>query len=148
MCGRGPQARDGGRRIGSGRMTWVEVFTAFVVSHLVGDYLLQTNWQALHKRGGLARGAGEARRALFTHVGVYTLAFVLVLVVSDLSVELLWVVPAITVPHLVQDDGRLLHAYMKRVKRLDPQENLAVTIAVDQTFHLLALLIVALLIGS
>jgi hypothetical protein len=129
-------------------MTWVEIFTTFVVSHLVGDYLLQTDWQALHKRGGLARGAGDARRALFTHVGTYTLAFVPALVVSDLSVELVWVVPAIAVPHLIQDDGRLLHAYMKRVKHLDPTGNLSVSIAVDQTFHLLALLVVALAIGS
>jgi hypothetical protein len=129
-------------------MTWVEIFTTFVVSHLVGDYLLQTDWQALHKRGGLARGAGEARRALFTHVGTYTLAFVPALVVSDLSVELVWVVPAIAIPHLIQDDGRLLHAYMKRVKHLDPTGNLSVSIAVDQTFHLLALMAVALAIGS
>jgi hypothetical protein len=129
-------------------MTWVEVFTAFVVSHLVGDYLLQTNWQACHKRGGLARGAREARRALCTHVGFYTLAFVPALVASDLGLELLWVIPAIALPHLIQDDGRLLAAYMKRVKRLDPKENLSVSIAVDQTFHLLALLVVALLVGS
>jgi hypothetical protein len=129
-------------------VTWVEIFTVFVVSHLVGDYLLQTDWQALHKRGGLARGAGEARRALFTHVGTYTLAFVPALVWCDLSVELVWVVPAIAIPHLIQDDGRLLHAYMKRVKHLDPTGNLSVSIAVDQTFHLLALLTVALAIGS
>jgi hypothetical protein len=130
-------------------MSWVEVFIAFVVSHLVGDYLLQTDWQALHKRGGLARRAPrDARRALFTHVSIYTLCFAPALVVGDWSLELLWVVPAIFLPHLIQDDGRLLHAYMKRVKRLDPKENLAVSIAVDQTFHLLALLAVALVIGS
>jgi hypothetical protein len=130
-------------------MTWVEVFIAFVVSHLVGDYLLQTDWQARNKRSGLARRApANARRALFTHVSTYTLAFVPVLVVSELGLELLWVVPAIFFPHLIQDDGRLLHAYMKRVKRLDPKENLAVSIAVDQTFHLLALVLLALLIGS
>jgi hypothetical protein len=130
-------------------MTWVEVFTAFVVSHLVGDYLLQTDWQARYKRGGLARGAGaDARRALFTHVSVYTLCFIPALIVADLGVELLWVIPAIFLPHLIQDDGRLLHTYMKRVKHLDPQENLSVSIAVDQTFHLLALLVLALLIGS
>jgi hypothetical protein len=70
------------------------------------------------------------------------------LVASDLSVELVWVVPAIAIPHLIQDDGRLLHAYMKRVKHLDPTGNLSVSIAVDQTFHLLALLVVALAIGS
>ena len=38
-------------------MPWVEVFAVFFVSHQVGDYLLQTDWQAMHKRGGLwARG--------------------------------------------------------------------------------------------
>ena len=31
-------------------MNWVSVFARFVVSHLVGDYLLQTDWQARHKR--------------------------------------------------------------------------------------------------
>jgi hypothetical protein len=129
-------------------MTWVEVFIVFVMSHLVGDYLLQTNWQALHKRGGLAWGDRDARRALFTHVTLYTLCFVPGLVVADLGVELVWVIPAIFIPHLIQDDGRLLQAYMKGVKRLDPKENLAVSIAVDQTFHLLALLVLALVIDS
>jgi Protein of unknown function (DUF3307) len=131
-------------------MTWVEVFIAFLVSHLVGDYLLQTDWQARNKRGGLARGAPPAaRRALFTHVSTYTLAFIPVLALNELDLgwEVLWVIPAIFLPHLIQDDGRLLHAYMQKVKRLDPKENLAVSIAVDQTFHLLALLILALLIA-
>ncbi len=67
---------------------------------------------------------------------------------AELGVELVWVIPAIFLPHLIQDDGRLLQLYMKGVKHLDPQENLAVSIAVDQTFHLLALLILALVIGS
>jgi Protein of unknown function (DUF3307) len=131
-------------------MTWVELFTGFFVSHLVGDYLFQTDWQALHKRGGMALGAGarDARRALFTHVGVYTLCFVPALAATELGVELVWVVPAIAIPHLMQDDGRLLHAYMKRVKHLDPTGNLPVSIAVDQTFHLLALLLLALALGS
>jgi hypothetical protein len=130
-------------------MSWVELFIAFVVCHLVGDYLLQTDWQARNKRGALARGAGvQARRALFTHVALYTLCFAPVLALAELGSEVLWVVPAIALPHLIQDDGRLLHAYMKRVKHLDPTENLAVSIAVDQTFHMVALLAVALGAGS
>ncbi len=129
-------------------MSWVELFIAFLASHLVGDYLLQTDWQARHKRGGLSWGAPDARRALLTHIGTYTLAFVPALAVSELGVELVWVIPAIAIPHLIQDDGRLLHAFMKQVKGLDPMENLPVSIAVDQTFHILALLALALLIGS
>ena len=42
---------------------------------MVGDYLLQTDWQARNKRGGLG-GDPVARRALLTHVTTYTLAFV------------------------------------------------------------------------
>jgi hypothetical protein len=47
-------------------MPWVEIYAVFIVSHLVGDYLIQTDWQAMHKRGGL-RGTREMRRALFSH---------------------------------------------------------------------------------
>ncbi|HLM86575.1 MAG TPA: DUF3307 domain-containing protein [Solirubrobacteraceae bacterium] len=129
-------------------MTWVELFIAFVVSHLAGDYLLQTDWQAVHKRGGLTLRAGDARRALFTHVGTYTLAFVPALAATELNVELLWIVPAIFLPHLIQDDGRLLHDYMRRIKHIDPTGNLPVSIAVDQTFHIVALVILALAIAG
>jgi hypothetical protein len=48
---------------GSGRVTWSALFGAFVLSHLAGDFLLQTDWQAMHKQGGLGRDVA-ARRAL------------------------------------------------------------------------------------
>ena len=47
----------------------------FIVSHLVGDYLFQTDWQARNKTFGLGSDP-VARRALFSHVLIYTLAFV------------------------------------------------------------------------
>ena len=56
-------------------MPWSEVFVVFLVSHLAGDYLLQTEFQALNKRGGLS-GTLIQRRALVTHVLTYTLVFV------------------------------------------------------------------------
>ena len=56
-------------------MEWTEIFAVFIVSHLVGDYLLQTEWQALNKRGGLSRDP-VSRRALLSHISTYTLAFV------------------------------------------------------------------------
>ena len=55
-------------------MSWVSVFASFLVAHMVGDYLLQTDWQARNKRGGLS--GGVALRALGMHVATYTLAFV------------------------------------------------------------------------
>ena len=57
-------------------MAWVEIFAVFVVSHALGDYLLQTDWQATNKRGGLGGGGATASRALFAHVTSYTLAYV------------------------------------------------------------------------
>ena len=46
-------------------VSWVSVFAGFLVAHMVGDYLLQTDWQARHKRRGLA-GDPVSRRALFS----------------------------------------------------------------------------------
>jgi hypothetical protein len=130
-------------------MTWVAVFAAFVVSHMVGDYLFQTDWQALHKRGGLLQ-AGDPRRALSAHVATYVLAYVpaLIWLAGDLGAGALWVVLLIGVPHFVQDDGRLIGAYMTRVKHLQPGVNPAVDRAVDQTFHVVALFLLALLTRS
>jgi hypothetical protein len=128
---------------------WVEVFAVFLVCHLTGDYLLQTNWQATHKRAGLGSDP-VARRALVSHIATYTLAFVpaLVWLADDLQAGVLWVAALIAVPHLVQDDGRLLGLYMSRVKRLDPFADPAVTTAVDQAFHVVALFALALLAGA
>ena len=60
-------------------MPWPEIFAVFVVSHLVGDYLLQTEWQAHNKHGGLGPDPVR-RRALLSHVATYGLAFVPALV--------------------------------------------------------------------
>lgn len=130
-------------------MAWVEVWAAFVVCHLAGDYLLQTDWQAKHKRAGLG-GDPVARRALFSHVTTYTLAFVpaLIWLADDLGAGIIWVAALIFVPHLIQDDGRLLTAYMERLKGGDVPSNLGVAAAVDQSFHILTLFGIALLAGS
>lgn len=130
-------------------MAWVEVFAVFVVSHLVGDYLLQTEWQASHKRGGLGPDP-TARRALVMHVTTYTLAFVpaLAWLADDIGVAVVGVAALIFVPHLVQDDGRLLRAYIGRVKGLGATTNPTVFAAVDQTFHLVTLFAIALLAAA
>lgn len=130
-------------------MSWVEVFAVFVVCHLAGDFLLQTDWQATHKDRGLA-GDPERRRALVSHVSVYTLCFVPALVWVGL--ENGWGQAAtglvlVYVPHLVQDDGRLLDLYIARVKGL-AQKSPGLRIAVDQSFHILVLFGTALLVAS
>ena len=131
-------------------MAWVEVFALFVVSHLVGDYLLQTEWQATTKRGGLGRDPTR-RRALLAHILSYTLAFapVFVWLADELdALALAGVVAGVALPHLVQDDGRLLTRYMLVVKKAPAEQNLAVMAAVDQSFHVLTLLLLALAAGN
>jgi Protein of unknown function (DUF3307) len=128
-------------------LSWVEAFAVLLVCHLVGDFLLQTDWQARCKEGGLG-GDSARRRALASHVLVYMAAFLPALVWIGLEYDALRAVligVVIAVPHFVQDDRRLLDAYMTRVK------GLAVTspglrIAVDQSFHVLFLFGTALLI--
>lgn len=130
-------------------MSWVSVFAGFAVAHMVGDYLLQTDWQARHKRGGLGRD-GLARRALVSHVTTYTLAFVPVFVwigvegnagLAILSAALVFF------PHLIVDDGRIVRAYVGSVKHADVRD-VSILGSVDQSFHVLSLCLVALLAGS
>jgi hypothetical protein len=128
---------------------WVEVFSVFVVCHLVGDYLFQTDWEAAHKMGGLGPDP-LARRALLAHIAKYTLAFVpaLIWLEGDLGAGVVLVAVLVAAPHLVQDDGRLLDLYLRRVKRCDPKSMPGVRAAVDQAFHFVALFALAIGAGS
>ena len=130
-------------------MSWVSVFAGFFVAHMVGDYLLQTDWQARHKRRGLG-GDSVARRALITHVATYTLAFLPAFVwiadELDAGVAILAAV-LIFVPHLVIDDGRVVRVYLSRVKRVDGFD-VGLAASVDQSFHVLSLWLVAMLVGA
>lgn len=127
-------------------MPWVEVFAVFVVSHLVGDYMLQTEWQALNKRGALA-GSATQRRALVSHIATYTLAFVpsLIWLWPSRHAGVVWVAALIAIPHLIQDDGTLLAGYARLVKKADIRANPSLGAALDQSFHLVTLFGIALL---
>lgn len=129
-------------------MTWGTVFVVFFVTHQVGDYLLQTNWQAMHKRGGLGRDPA-ARRALLSHAFTYSLAYVpaFIWISSQLGWTTLVIAAVVSLPHLIQDDGRLLTFYIRRVKGLDPIENHTIAALVDQACHMVALFGAALLVS-
>jgi hypothetical protein len=129
-------------------VSWVTVFDVFIVCHLVGDFLFQTDWQATHKEHGLA-GDPTRRRALLTHVATYTLAFLPALVWIGLETEPWRAVLAgvvIAVPHLIQDDRRPLDWWMRRVKGPASVDSPGLRVAVDQAFHVLALFGTALLV--
>jgi hypothetical protein len=130
-------------------VTWVSLFAGFLVAHMVGDYLLQTDWQARHKRRGLGNDP-LSRRALLTHVTTYTLAFVPAFIWIASELDPAWAVVSavlVFVPHVLIDDGRLVAVYLARVKRVDGF-NVSVAASVDQSFHVLSLWLVAMLVGA
>lgn len=131
-------------------MDWAQVFVVMAVSHLFGDFVLQTDWQAVHKHAGLAPGNAVGRAALLGHGLSYTLAFVpcFVWLAGGHGWSTALIVAAITIPHVLQDDGRLLAHYMRRVKGCDPKTFPTVALGLDQTLHLTALLLLAIAIGG
>jgi hypothetical protein len=128
---------------------WEEVFAVFLVCHVAGDFLLQTDWQAVNKRGGLSRNR-EARRALFSHVAVYTCVFIpaVVWIATEKSVLAIALLPVIFIPHLVQDDTRVLVLWNRIVKRSSPVPGDYLYMAIDQSFHVLFLFGTALLAAA
>lgn len=128
-------------------MLWVEVFSVFVICHLVGDFILQTNWQATHKIGGLGSDP-ESRRALLSHTVTYTAAFIPALVWLAIEIGAGWAIGVgalIAIPHMLQDDGRALDTYMRSVKGVGDDAPAGLRLAVDQTGHFVALFLLALL---
>jgi hypothetical protein len=129
-------------------VSWVALFAGFLVAHMVGDYLLQTDWQARHKRGGLGSDR-VARRALLSHVSTYTLAFLPALIWIASELDPMWAIVTavlIFVPHLMIDDGRFVGVYLSRVKGVTSL-NLSLAASVDQSFHVLCLWAAAMIVG-
>lgn len=118
---------------------WTSLFATFLVCHLGGDLLLQTEWQALTKVRGL--GDDQGRRALASHATTYTLMF---------APALAWVAARrgpgragltaalVTVPHIIIDDGRFVTRWLRGVKH-SPHPAPSLRLMVDQSFHVVCL---------
>jgi hypothetical protein len=130
-------------------IAWAELFAVFVVSHLAGDFILQTEFQALNKHGGLGRNPAR-RRALASHTLTYTACYLpaLAWLAGDglSAVAVVATALGIGVPHGLQDDGRAMRWWMRRVKHTEPRPGV-LAMAVDQSWHLVALLLLAILVG-
>jgi hypothetical protein len=120
-------------------VTWPAAFLVLAVSHVAGDFLLQTDWQALNKVRGLSDPLGRA--ALLRHLATYTAAFVPALVwigIEEDALRAVLVGLVVAIPHGLVDDGRFLAAWMRRVKHAE-DPSLVLRILVDQSFHVLCL---------
>jgi hypothetical protein len=131
-------------------VNWVEIFAAVMVAHLVGDFLLQTEWQALNKHGGLGRDPVK-RRALLSHVATYAIPFIPVLIwVGHHHGTGMALIGAAIVfgTHLVQDDGRLLVWYIRTVKKTSAPFGSPLWMSIDQSLHVAVLFAAALLTAT
>lgn len=144
-----PCGADATRR--SAEVSWSALFGAFLLSHLVGDFLLQTDWQASEKAHGLFGGTRENRLGLIRHGLSYTAAFVPALVwigVETSAGAAIGAAALVLIPHLVVDDGLLVSWWIRHVKRVTGPPSTVVRLGVDQSAHVLALAAVALLVTS
>jgi hypothetical protein len=127
---------------------WPAVLLALLVSHMAGDFLLQTEWQAVNK--GAAISGGNGRRALLRHVATYMMAFLPALrwIGSQRGTRRAAEVGLLVgLPHLVVDEGWLVQTWLRAVKGASEPETV-LAIAVDQTFHVVCLFGAALAAGA
>lgn len=116
------------------------VLAVLTLSHLVGDWLLQTDWMAREKE--------KQWKALVAHVFVWTICFLLPATAGLFSpLWLLWLAGT----HLVLDGTRFVRWWMTFIKRV-PEADLRgsawwLVVVVDQVFHLLTLVPVAATAG-
>ena len=110
------------------------LITWLVLSHLIGDYFLQTEYEALNKAQGRFWN-----RALWSHCLKYTLALVPVVWLMD--VDFVWLA-IVFGTHLVLDRRWVVLWWRRAIMRGSEagiQNTFWLTIVVDQIFHLLVL---------
>ena len=116
----------------------MNIFAWFILGHLLGDWLLQSDWMALGKRQGLLTRAGLA------HYTIYTLSILIMLHFSNdiqLTLPTLWLFSLIVfVSHWLIDSTNLVEGWMAFAGQRD---QMVVRIMIDQTFHLLVLALLA-----
>ena len=107
------------------------LFEYLFMAHLLGDWLLQTEWQATNKHDNLL--------ALLSHIVVYHAIILLVLLwqAGPARPLLFGVVLFLAVTHALMDrfTVRPLMKFMRITEKREPERWL--TVAVDQAFHLL-----------
>lgn len=109
-----------------------------LVAHLVGDYILQNDYQALNKK--------KSSIVCGYHCLMYTLS---VLVFSGFAWHW-WAYPICFALHFVQDRWTLIEKWMELSGQTSFRDGPCKpwsTIAVDNTFHLLTLYLLQLLAG-
>lgn len=108
----------------------MSLFDVLLIAHLIGDYLLQTNWMAVNKPKNWL--------ALTLHSGVYTL--VIWLASLSYSHSLSWLaLLVIFLMHMVLDQRQFVSWWLVNIMRVSRDREAGLSMVVDQTFHLIVL---------
>lgn len=117
----------------------VSLFIVLYIGHKIGDYLLQTDYQAVNKKNNWI--------ALISHCFIYTLAvsimaYVFVGFFNWTAIFILFI------SHIIIDRKIFLNWWAKNIKRIRDTEEPAVQpglIELDQAFHYIILFIISFL---
>ncbi|OFD42206.1 hypothetical protein BWGOE3_34590 [Bacillus mycoides] len=117
----------------------VSLFIVLYIGHKIGDYLLQTDYQAVNKKDNWI--------ALISHCFIYTLAvsimaYVFVGFFNWTAIFILFI------SHIIIDRKIFLNWWAKNIKRIRDTEETAVQpglIELDQAFHYIILFIISFL---
>lgn len=112
-------------------------FDWLILVHLAGDFLFQTEYEAMNKAQG-----HWWNRALLLHCLKYTLGFAVAFALLDISLP--WLI-LIFVSHMALDRRFLVVLWRKYINR-NSEESIAntfwLTIIIDQIFHILILALI------
>ena len=112
----------------------MRLFNYLILAHLIGDYLIQTEFEALNKALGRFWN-----RALISHCVKYTLSFLPLVIWFGLP---LWWLLVIYGSHMVLDRRWFIIAWRKYVTRNSAESIKAtfwLTVVIDQIFHVFVL---------
>lgn len=108
-------------------------FSYMLIGHLLGDYLFQTKWMAVHK--------AERLSALLVHSTVYTIFILLASLWGEVEVGG-WGFAFIWITHVILDRRTFVAWWSRTIMRNRDPELGWLCIMVDQIFHILILAIV------
>ncbi len=115
------------------------LFEIFIIAHLVIDFILQRQWEADRKN--------KNWRALAFHCLIYTVGFVPVFWLLNIS---FWWLFLLFISHFIIDSQKITRWLLEDVKgykedKTDKAFWTLLFVGVDQTLHLIILLIIAIL---
>jgi hypothetical protein len=119
------------------------ILESLLIAHLLGDWIFQTEWQALNKT--------KNWWALFAHITVYHLILLGVLVwrMGSINIQIVLTVALLAISHAFLDRRNLLLWIMKSLRIIVTRGSEQwLVIAVDQAIHVVLLSLVAIYLSK